>query len=247
MTLVPKKSKLSGEQPGIRQILSPDTHDSFEDQVDLFTKRSLTNSSRPIYGVWSKLDPTARSVVLFELGCFNEKTRDRYHKRAREDGAVLKKHLGMLETFLKRQADHDTIVARRPRFYMPRLYYIEPEGKGTLKKVLEIEVRNLEWGIAQINRSLQKHSKWDVRGVILVQEYVTRRVDFLKLPKSVRLTPDAIADIYDITKCTGVDNSNLNTGQNLRKAIAYYKKLPENQYFIQNIEFYLQDWKKSTR
>ena len=57
----------------------------------------------------------------------------------------------MLETFLKKQAAHDDLLARRPRFYMPRRYYMEREGGGTLRKILEIELIHIKRSVTELN------------------------------------------------------------------------------------------------
>jgi len=151
----------------------------------------------------------------------------------------------MLTTFLKKQAEHENIKIRRPRFYMPLRYVAEPGGsRGTLGKMLEIEIMHLKQTVAHINRGLKKRSRWDARGMVLSQEYVIRRSAFLGISGRVRLTPEAIADIYQLTRRTIDGNEASNTAENIQKAIAYFRKNPENAYFVQNIEFYLEDWKK---
>jgi hypothetical protein len=244
MVSVPKKPRSTNNRHHLTQIGIPDyVNQSLEDQVVLFSKLVLENSKRPIYRVWSKLDPVAHSVIMSELGLFDGKVRAQHYEWAREDAAELKRHTRSLGTFLKKQVEHENILARHPRLYMPRRYFAEPEGGGTLRKVLEIEVLNLKWSVAQINRVLKKRGKWDVRGMIRAQEYVKRRAAFLEIPGRVRLTPDAIADIYQLARRTRNGNGDSINGENIRKVIDYYRKLPENAYFIQNTEFYLEDWR----
>jgi hypothetical protein len=151
----------------------------------------------------------------------------------------------MLRTFLKKQVVHENIKVRRPRFYGPLRYAAEPKGiRGTLGKMLEMEIVHLEQTVANINRGLKKRRKWDAQGIVLSQEYVIRRSAFLGISGRVRLTPAAIADIYQLTRRTGDGDDDSGTPENIQKAIAYFRKDPENAYFVQNIEFYLEDWKK---
>jgi hypothetical protein len=164
---------------GRRRI--PDYADkSLDEQVVLFSKLVMGNPKRPIYRVWSRLDPVAHSAIMSELGFFDGKVRAQHNEWARKDAAELKKHTRMLRTFLMKQAEHENIAARRPRFYMPRRYFAEPEGRGTLGKVLEIEIMHLKRSVADINRRLKARSKWDPRGMVCAQEYVKRREAFLE-------------------------------------------------------------------
>jgi hypothetical protein len=217
-----------------------------DEQVELISKVVLENPLKAIHEVWTALDPVAHSIILSELKLLNGKVRTQHLKRTREDAAELRKHTRMLRTFLEKQVDHENIVARRPRLYIPRLYNVEPEGTGTLRKVLEIEERHLKWSVAQINLSLKKHSKWDARGMIRAQEYVIRRVDFFGIPGGIQLSSGAIADLYELTRNPEEEVDDSDTAVSIRKAIDYYRGKPENAYFVQNIEFYLEDWKKPT-
>jgi len=246
MAAVPKKFKRTKSQYRLAQTGIPDYADkSLDQQVAVFSKLVMENSRTPIYRVWSKLDSIAHSVIVSELGCFDGKSSAQHWEWAREDAAELNRHSRMLRTFLKKQTEHEKILARRPRLYMPRRYFVEPEGGGTLRKVLEIEERHLKGSVSRINRVLKKRGKWDdVKGMIRAQEYVKRRATYLGIPGRVRLTPDAIADIYELAPRTNNGNGGSVTAENIRKAIAYYRKKPENAYFVQNIEFYLEDWRK---
>ena len=76
----------------------------------------------------------------------------------------------MLRTFLEKQVEHESLVARRPCLYMRRRYTAEPQGRGTLRKVLEIELMHLKGSVAEINRIFKKRSKWEPRGMILSQD-----------------------------------------------------------------------------
>jgi hypothetical protein len=222
---------------------------SIDDQVAAFSKQVMKNPAKPIHRVWSALDSVARAVILTELGCFDkENAPDLVHAKhyqwAREDTAELRRHAGRLETFLKKQIAHDELLARRPRFYMRRRYYSEQEGSGTLRKILEIELAYLKRSVIELNRVLQKRNNWAVRAIIIAQEYVKRRADHLGGPEPVRLTPAAIADIYRLTRNCDDEVDDSDTPESIENAIEYYRKQPENAYFIQNIEFYLEDWKK---
>jgi hypothetical protein len=198
----------------------------------------------PIYRVWSKLDPVAHSVILSELGCFDGKERAQRDDRAREVAAELKKHTGMLVTFLRKQAEHEYRAHRPPRFYRPHAYFVFSEGRCTLRRILEIELNHLKHSRATINRRLKKRGKWDVSGMVRAQEYVKRRAAFLGNLERVQLSPNAIADIYELTRRPSDGGDDSDTVENIRKAIAYFRKNPDNAHFIQNIEYYLDDWKK---
>jgi hypothetical protein len=227
MTAAPTKSRRTKSQYRLAQTGIPDyANKSLDEQVARFSELVMENSKRPIYRVWSKVDPVAHAVIMSELGCFDGKVRAQHYEWARKDSAELNRHTRMLGTFLKKQAEHENIAARRPRFYMPRRYFAEPEGRGTLGKVLEIEMMHLKRSVAHINRVLKKRSKWDARGMVLAQEYVIRRADFLRLPGRVRLTPAAIADIYQLTQRTSQGGDDPDTVENIRKAIAYFRKNP---------------------
>ena len=245
MPAIPKRSRRTKSHYRFAQIgMSDYANKSPDDQVALFSKLVLENSQRHIHRVWSELDPVDHFVIMCRLGFFEGKVRAQQYEWAREDAAELKRHARMLGTFLKKRAEHESIAARRPRFYIPRRYSSEPAVGVTLRKVLEIEVTHLKWSVTQINRMIKKVGKWDPRGMILAQEYVKRRADFLGLPGHVRLSPGAIADLYELTRRPGDGGDDSGTPENIRKAIANYRKKPENLYFVQNIEFYLEDWKK---
>ena len=199
----------------------------------------------PLYRVWSQLDSADHLVIMNALGCFSGKIRAQHYEWAREDLAELKRHTNILKTFLKRRAEHEKIAVRRPHFYMYRQYLAEPEGsRGALGKMLEMEVMHLEWSMADINRILQKRSKWNPAGIMRAQEYVTRRADFLGLPATVRLTLPAIAHFYRLAQHTSRGDDDLDTIEKIRKSIANFKKKRENAYFVQNIEFHIEDWRK---
>ena len=82
-----------------------------------------------------------------ELGLFDGDVRALNDKWAREDAAELKKHLRMVRTFLKKQTEHEKLLARRPRWHIPRRYSDKKAGEGTLKHILEIEMKHLEWAV----------------------------------------------------------------------------------------------------
>lgn len=250
MAARPKKRPGSRNQSRAARTGIPGSGDrSLDEQVALFSKLVSKNPQMAIHPVWTALDSVARAVILSELGCFDkENAPDLVHAKhyqwAREDAAELRRHAGMLETFLKKQVAHDELLARRPRFYMRRSYYSEQEGRGTLRKILEIELAHLKRSVIELNRVLQKRSNWAVRAIVIAQEYVQRRADHLGGPEPVRLTPAAIADIYSLTRNCEDEVDDSDTPESIEKAIDYFRKQPENAHFIQNIEFYLEDWKK---
>lgn len=128
MIPAPMKFKPS-KQVGSTPIGIPNNaKENLDKQVALFSKLVKENPKRAIFQVWSKLDSVAHSVILSELNSVDGKVRAEYYEWAREDAAELKKHARMLRTFLKKQAEHESIRVRRPRCYMPRRYIAEPEG-----------------------------------------------------------------------------------------------------------------------
>ena len=246
MTPARKNSRRTSIRYRLAQTLIPDyANKSIDEQIALFSELILDNPQMLIHRVWSELGQADHRVILSELGFFEGKVRAQQYEWAREDVAELKRHTRMLKTFLEKQVRHESVAARRPHFYGPRRYSSEPVVNATLMKVLELELTHLKWNVTQINRMLKKLGKWDPRGMIRAQEYIERRADFLGLPKYVRLSPNAIADLYELAWRTNDGNDNLCAEENIRKAIANYRKNPENAYFIHNIEFYLADWKKS--
>ena len=220
-------------------------NENYAEQVASFSAQVMQKLEGPLYRVWSQLDSADHLVIMYALGCFSGKIRAQHYQWAREDLAELKRHTNILKTFLKRRTEHEKIAARRPHFYMYRQYLAEPEGsRGALGKMLEMEVTHLQWSMDDINRILKKRSKWDPGGIIRAQEYVTRRADFLGLSARVRLTLPAVADIYHLTQRISHGGDDLDTVENIRKSIAYFKGKQENAYFVQNIKFHIEDWRK---
>lgn len=215
-----------------------------EEQIALFSKRVMENSQRPIYRLWSKLDPFVRSVILSELGCFDGEVRGGRDKRAREVAAELKRHMHSLGTFLKKQAEHEYRTHRPPRFHQPHVYLDPWEGRCTLRRVLEIEIEHLRHSRATILGRLKRRGKWDVSGIIRAQEFLNRRAAFLGIRGSIRLTPGAIADIYQLSQRTPAAGDDSGTPETIRKAIDNFKKDHRNAHFLENIEYYLKDWTK---
>lgn len=241
-----KKLKLRSRSVGLPQPGKQDNpNENYAEQVALFSRLVMEKSEGPLYRVWSQLDSADHLVIMYALGCFSGKIRAHHYQWAREDLAELKRNTNRLKTFLRRRAEHEEIATRRPHFYVYRQYLAEPEGsRGALGKMLEMEVTHLQWSMADINRRLKARSKWDPRGMVCAQEYVKRRVAFLGIRGRVRLTPAAIADIYQLTQRTSHGGDDPDTVENIRKAIAYFKRNPENAYLVQNIEYYLDGWKK---
>jgi hypothetical protein len=247
MTPVPMRFRRTSKRVGLTQTGIPDyANKSLDQQVALFSKLVMENSKRPIYRVWTKLDPVAHSVIMSELGCFDGKIRAQRDEWARKVAAELNRHTHMLRTFLKKQVEHEYRATRSPRFYTPHLYF-GTEGTGTLRSVLQTEIKHLMHSRATINLRLKKRGKWDVSGIVRGQEYVIRRVAFLGIPGPVRLTPGAIADIYQLTRRASDGNDDSDTAENIRKAIVYFRKNPENAHFLENIEYYLKDWKEPSK
>jgi hypothetical protein len=93
-----------------------------------------------------------------------------------------------------------------------------------------------------MNRQRKPRGKWDAGRIVLAQEYVLRRAAFLGIPRRVRLTPAAIADIYKLTQRSSDRGDDSGTAENIRKSIAYFRKNPENSHFLENIGRYLANW-----
>jgi hypothetical protein len=113
-----------------------------------------------------------------------------------------------------------------------------------LRSVLGAELKHLKGLVGVKKQRVKPVSKWDVKRMIVAQEYVIRRVAFLGLPKRVRLTPDAIADIYQLIGAPADGSDGSDTAENIRKAISYFRKNPKNERFLLHIESYLKDWTK---
>jgi hypothetical protein len=225
MAAVPKKSRRTSNQYRLAQTGIPDNaNKSLDEQVAFFSKLVMADSKKPIYRVWSRLDPVAHSVIMSELGCFDGKVRAQRDEWARNVAAELKRHTQMLRTFLKKQAEHEYRTTRRPRFHQPHVYFEFSEGRCTLRRVLEMEIKHLIHSRATINGRLKARGKWDVGGMVRAQEYVIRRVAFLGIQERVRLTPGAIADIYQLTQRTSYGGDDPDTVENIRKAIAYFRE-----------------------
>jgi hypothetical protein len=243
MATVPKKSRRTSNQYRLTQTsIRDDAQKSLDEQVASFSNLVTADCKKPIYRVWSKLDPVAHSVIMSELGCFDGKVRAQHDDWARKLAAELKRHAHTLRTFLKKQAEHEYRTSRPPRFHHPHLYFEFSEGRCTLRRVLETEINHLMHSRATINGRLKKRGKWNVSGIVRAQEYIIRRVAFLGIQGRVRLTPAAIADIYQLTRRTRDGNDDSDTAENIRKAIAYFRKNPENAHFLENIDYYLKDW-----
>jgi hypothetical protein len=216
---------------------------SLDEQVALFSKLVMADSKKPIYRVWSKLDQAAHSVILSELGCFDVNERVRRDEWARKTAAELKRHTRRLRRFLEQQVEFEDQLIRHYRFLHPGLNFKLPRGRVTLKSAVESEITELNQIVAAMNRQRKPRSKWDAIGMFRAQEYVKRRTASLETGR-VRLTPAAIADIYQLTQRTSDGGDDPDTVENIRKAIGYFKKSPENAYLVQNIDLYLGDRKK---
>jgi hypothetical protein len=220
---------------------------SLDEQVALFSKLVMANSKTPIYRLWSKIDSVARSVIMAELGCFDGKDAPQVARASRDERdrdlvAELERHTRLLERVLHKRAKHDYVITRRFGFRNFRKYLGVPGRVGSLRQVLKTEIKHLKQVIAVMKRELRHRGKWDVKGMVIAQEYVIRRAAFLGITRRVRLTPDAIADIYQLTRAPGADSNGSDTAENVRKAIAYFRKRPENAHFLDHIESHLKDW-----
>jgi hypothetical protein len=247
MTPAPKNSRRASKRVGLAQTGIPDyANKSLDEQVALLSKLFMENSRRPIYEVWSKLDSISRTVILAKLGCLLDKdsrvTRAKRIERDRELVAELKKHLRRLRRFVRTQVEHEYQTIHRLRFRNPHFHFSLSEGRCTLKDLLASEIMHLNQVAISMTRGLKPRSKWDVRNMVLCQEYVRRRATFLGIPDPVQLSPSAIADIYQLSKRIDNDNDNSDTAENIRKAIERYKKDPRNIHLIQNMGIYLKDW-----
>lgn len=242
----PKKLKRERNPVGLPQPEKhDDANDNYAEQVDLFSKLVMEKSERPLCWVWSQLDTADHLVIMQALGFFSAKIQARHYRWAREDLAELKRHTKKLKSFLKSRTEHEEIASRRPHFYVYCQYLAAPEGHlGALGKMLAVEVEHMEWSMTDINRILQKRSKWHPGGIMRAQEYVTRRADFLGLSKEVRLTIPAVADIYHLAKRTSQGGDDPDTVEKIQKSIANFRKKRENAYFVENVEFHIEDWRK---
>jgi hypothetical protein len=122
MASYPRRSRSASERYRLAQTGIPDyANKSLDEQVVLFSKLVMENRRRPIYRVWSKLDPIARSVIMTELGCFAGKDapqliRAQRDERPRKVLAELERHLEVLKEFVKTQAEHEYQIIYRLRF-----------------------------------------------------------------------------------------------------------------------------------
>ncbi len=123
MTPAPKKFRCTRKRVDLTQTgISDNANQNLDEQVALFSKLVMENSKTSIYQVWSKLDPIAHFVIMSELGFLEGKVCAQHYEWAREDAAELKRHTRMLRTFLKKQAEHENIAARRPRSGVEKSY-----------------------------------------------------------------------------------------------------------------------------
>jgi hypothetical protein len=217
------------------------------EQVALFSKLIMENSQKPTSRLWRKLDPLAHYVILSELGCLDRNERARHDDWARKILAELKKHARRLGRFFEQQEEHEDQLICHYRSLHPGLSFKLPRGRVNLKTVVESEINELNRLVAAMNRLRKPRGKWGAGRMALAQEYVRQRVAVLGISGSHRLTPAAIADIYHLTIGTSHGDDNPDTTESVRKAIAYFRRNPENVHSIEKIGLYLAKWVPSSR
>jgi hypothetical protein len=216
-----------------------------EEQIGLFSKVVMANRGKPIHRVWSQLDDVGRSVVMKELGCFAGENAPQviYAQRdqcAREFLVEAKRQSRWLSRFISRQAKHERTISALG-FPPGSLQLTAQKGLGPLSSVIAKEEACLQEFSAHVKRRLIQRGNWDPERMIKAQEYVSRRLKFLGAPGSIRLTPEAIAEVFELTQALA-NGSAAEISENIRKAIAYFRKNPANKELLDNIERVIPDW-----
>lgn len=206
----------------------------------------MANRGKAIHRVWSQLDYVGRSVVMKELGCFAGENAPQViyaqsDRRAREFLVEAQRQSRRLSQFITRQAKHERIISALG-FPPGSVQLTAQKDLEPLSATLDKELVQLKRFAAGVQRRLVQRGNWDPKRMIKVQEYVIRRLKFLHAPQSTRLTPRALADIYQLTQALSGGITHAYISENIRKAIEYFRKDPVNKEFLENIERVIPDW-----
>jgi hypothetical protein len=123
------------------------------------------------------------------------------------------------------------------------LHFTRERGLGPLSSALEGELARLPEVSAVVSRHLIQRGKWDVKGIVIAQEYVSRRLKFLGVTDSISLSYDAIADVFELIQAPP-SSSEYDTRENVRKAVERFRDNHANKAFFENIESLIPYWER---
>lgn len=93
-----------------------------------------------------------------------------------------------------------------------------------------------------MNRRLVQRGNWDPERLIKAQEYVSRRLDFLKVRSPARLNRGAIAVIFELRQALSKGDADPDIAENVGKAIKHFRKSAGSRELLENIERAIPDW-----
>jgi hypothetical protein len=220
---------------------------SLDEQITALSELIMENQATAIYKVWSELDQVDRSIVMWRLGCFDGENAPQliYAQReqsAREFLADVRKQKSFLAKVIARQAEHER-TASGLGFRSSGLHFTVQRGPGSLSSTLEGELARLPKVAAVVKRHLVQSGKWDVKGIVIAQEYVNRRLKFLGVSDSISLNYDAISEVMELIQ-PPLPSSEYDTRENIRKAIERFRGDDDNEAFFKNIESLIPYWER---
>ena len=220
---------------------------SLDEQITALSELIMENQATAIYKVWSELDHVDRSIVMWRLGCFAGENAPQllYAQRAQNARELLtevKKQSRFLTKVITRQAEHERIVGNLG-FRSSGLHFTAQTGFGTASSALEAERVRLPKVAAVVKRHLIQSGKWDVKGIVIAQEYVNRRLKFLGVSDSISLNYDAIAELIELIQ-PPPPRSKYDTRENIRRAIERFRKDTANEAFFTSIESLIPNWER---
>lgn len=216
------------------------------DQVALFSKLIEKKPMTRIHAVWKELDDWARTIVMWHLGCFAGENSPQviYARReqiARESLADVSDRMRCVSKLISRQTEQvQTTVGLNIRD--GKLHFITRQRPSPPSPFLVEELAILQQKTADLEGRLPPRSKWNARRMIIAQRFVSRRAKFLGLPDSVRLTPEAIAEVYALIRVLPERSREPDTPENIRKAIANFSKSDVNRASIERMESMITNW-----
>jgi hypothetical protein len=219
---------------------------SLPEQVRLFSELIEKRPMSRINAVWKQLDDWARAIVMWHLGCFAGEDSPqviyaRHEQSVRESLAEVMGRICCLSKLIKRQADQMQTVAGLS-IRDGKLHFITRQRPGQPSPALMEELAISRERAAKLKSRLPPRGKWNAKRMIVAQEFVRRRASFLDLPDSVSLGSEAIADVYDLTRAVSDGNSEPESPENIRKAIANFRKSAANRASLARMDSQITNW-----
>jgi hypothetical protein len=219
---------------------------SLPEQVVLLSRRIEKKPMSKIHTVWERLDDWARAIVMWHLGCFAGENSPqviyaRREQSVRESLAEVISRIRCLSKVIKRHADQMQTVAGL-KIRDGKLHFITRQRPGQPSPALMEELTILRDQAANLKSRLPPRGKWNAKRMIVAQEFVCRRASVLGLPDSVSLSPEAIADVYELTRALADGSGEPESPENIRKAIANFRKSAANRASLARMDSQITNW-----